>query len=457
MGVRGWALATASLLASAGCGGGATQQSAPMLPAQPAQVSEFPARSAAGPVGKYIKHVVIIVQENRSFENLFAGWPGADAPLTGMVAGQSKPIRLKAIPFLHHDIDHLWKNAMDDWDNGKMDGFENNLSHGLPTGDFPYAYLRHDAIRPYRAMAGQYVLADHMFPAMFGGSFTAHLTLVAGMTNETPVKAVVDLPNGSPWGCDAPSGTTTPSLDPQRVITPGGAGVPCFTQFDTMADTLDEKGVSWKYYAPNVLKYAAWSAFDAIKAVRYGPDWTKVQTPEWTVLLDAGSGNLPSVSWVTPNATDSDHPGEGTDYGPSWVAAVVNTIGKSKDWDSTAIIVVWDDWGGWYDNVPPPQPDFKGLGIRVPCIIISPYAKKGYVSHVQYEFGSILHFTEQVFGLRPLGPASAGYTDLRANSMLDAFDFTQKPRPYVVIPAKYPTSRYINQPQATQDDVPDDE
>ena len=442
------AVATVALLAAAGCGGAATQQTTPMLP------TAAVAQPMAVPVGNYIKHVVIIVQENRSFDNVFAGWPGSDSTMSGkattIVNGVPKTVTipLKAIPFLQKDIGHLWRNALAGWDNGKMDGFENNTSHAKPTGTYPYSYLRHDVIRPYRAMASQYVLADHMFPAMFGPSFTAHLTLIAGTTNEKPNKAVVDLPNGTPWGCDAPLGTNTPTLNEQRVITPGSGGFPCFTQFTTMADTLDEKGVSWKYYAPNILLYPAWSAFDAIKSVRYGPDWAKVQTPEWQVLLDAKNGTLPSMSWVTPDAQDSDHPGEGSDTGPSWVAAVVNSIGKSQYWDSTAIFVVWDDWGGWYDNVPPPQLDFKGLGIRVPCIVISPYAKKGYVSHVRYEFGSMLHFSEQVFGLRALGPASAGYTDLRANTMLDAFDFTQKPRAYVPIPAKYPMSYFENHPQS---------
>ena len=173
------------------------------------------------------------------------------------------------------------------------------------------------------------------------------------------------------------------------------------------------------------------------------------------MLVDAKNGALPSFSWVTPDAQDSDHPGEGSDTGPSWVAAVVNSIGESQYWDSTAIFIVWDDWGGWYDNVPPPQLDFKGLGIRVGCIVISPYAKKNYVSHVPYEFGSMLHFSEQAFGLRVLGPAAAGYTDLRANTMLDAFDFTQKPRAYVPIPAKYPMSYFENHPQSMR--APDDD
>jgi phospholipase C len=133
----------------------------------------------------------------------------------------------------------------------------------------------------------------------------------------------------------------------------------------------------------------------------------------------------------------------------------VNAVGEGPDWDSTAIVVLWDDWGGWYDNVPPPQLDFKGLGIRVPCIIISPYAKTNYVSHTRYEFSSILKFTEQAFSLPVLGAPADGYTDTRANSLVDSFNFTQKPRAFVKIPAKYPISYFLTHPQSMR--VPDDD
>lgn len=110
------------------------------------------------------------------------------------------------------------------------------------------------------------------------------------------------------------------------------------------------------------------------------------------------------------------------------MASVVNAIGKSSYWDSTAIIILWDDWGGFYDHVSPPQLDYEGLGFRVPMIIVSPYAKKGYVAHTQYEFGSILKFVETTFGLPSLGT-----TDVRAHNITDAFNFSQKPRPFVTI------------------------
>ena len=234
-------------------------------------------------------------------------------------------------------------------------------------------------------MAQQYTLADHMFPTEHGESFTAHLDLIAGTTNISPTVAIANLPTGQPWGCDSPQGTTTWTVNENRVVQNNGP-FPCFTQFQTMADSLDSAGVSWKYYAPYVTVNGGglWSEFDAISSVRYGKDWANVISPENNILKDAMNGQLASVSWVVPHGTDSDHPSWTSDTGPSWVASIVNTIGKSPLWTSTAVVVLWDDFGGWYDDVPPPQLDFVGLGIRVPCIIISPYAKANYVSHTQY-------------------------------------------------------------------------
>ena len=135
---------------------------------------------------------------------------------------------------------------------------------------------------------------------------------------------------------------------------------------------------------------------------------------------------------MIPDNEDSDHyaliGGKIVDNGPDWVASIVNAVGQSSYWDSTAIIVLWDDWGGFYDHVPPPHMDYVGLGFRVPMIIVSPYAKKGYVAHTQYEFGSLLKFIEVTFGL-----GSLGTTDVRANNINDAFNFKQKPRPFVPI------------------------
>jgi Phosphoesterase family len=210
-----------------------------------------------------------------------------------------------------------------------------------------------------------------------------------------------------------------------------------------------------------------WNAFDGISAVRYGSEWPNdnktpkpftcpvtancVSWPNTNIFCDiqgtttgvcptpnpSGPVALPAVSWVIPTGEESDHytvsNGKIVDTGPDWVSSVVNAVGKSKYWDSTAIIIVWDDWGGFWDHVPPPQLDYRGLGFRVPLIIVSPYAKKGYVSHTQYEFGSILKFMESTFGL-----ASLNTTDVRANDLTDSFDFTKKPRPFKTIPSQNP-------------------
>ena len=211
---------------------------------------------------------------------------------------------------------------------------------------------------------------------------------------------------------------------------------PCM-KYSTLRDLLDAKKITWKYYVPPLftggLAGSYWNAFDVIGPVRNGPEWTaNVSSPETNIFTDISKGTLPAMSWVSPNDQNSDHAGFGkADTGPAWVAKVVNAVGRSKYWKSTAIVVVWEDWGGWYDHVAPPQLDYRGLGFRVPMIVVSPYAKSAYVSHTQYEFGSIVRFTEDVWTLGRLGT-----TDTRATSIQDAFDFTQAPRAFVPIPTK---------------------
>ncbi|MGC1757844.1 MAG: alkaline phosphatase family protein [Candidatus Cybelea sp.] len=428
-------------LAAPGCSSSGSGNTLPVTPP-----SQGPPQT--GPEGKYIKHIVVIVQENRTFNDIFAGFKGADSTLYGYTHDGTK-VRLKAMTFKGPDVLHNWGNAMADWNGGGMNGFDRSLyTNGRPAGTYAYAYIQHTVVAPYWTMARQYTLADHMFPTMFGPTFTAHIDLIASTTNLTADEAEVDGPTGQPWGCDAPAGTRTLLLNPQRVET-GDGPFPCFTQYNTMADTLDDAQISWKYYAPEV-KYAGgrlWSPFAAIRKVRYGPDWQRnIISPQTTVLTDAANGKLAQVSWVIPDAADSDHAGSNSNKGPSWVAGVVNAIGESQYWSSTAIVVLWDDWGGWYDSVAPPQLGFVGLGIRVPCIIISPYAKAGYVSHTQYEFGSVLRLIEETFKLPSLGPAAGGYTDMRAHSLVDSFDFKQQPRGFKPIPAPYSPAYFLRQP-----------
>lgn len=439
------------------------------------------AKATSPQPGQYIKHVVIIVQENRTFENIFAGYPKADAPLTGtmLVNGNPTSVPLHAIDFNacneifggECDPGHSWSDALDDYDGGKMDGFATPAVYPFAAGTtFVYAHLQPSLVQPYWTMAQRYTLADHMFPTEFGQSFTGHLFLVSSNDEIKHDQAVVDNPNSQPWGCSAPRGTTSPTIVAPRKYE-NYTIYPCFTQWKTLADSLDDAKISWKYYAPGVgtrnssgsTGGSIWSVFDAISSVCHayykpceGADWNNnVVSPQTKILTLPSKGTLPAVTWVIPDYADSDHSENGSDAGPSWVAAVVNAIGKSKYWDSTAIFVVWDDWGGWYDNVAPPQRDFRGLGIRVPFLIVSPWAKRNYVSHTVYEFGSIIRFVNETFGLKPLGLESEGYTDTRAAKLDDSFDFTQRPQRFKVIPAKYSASRFLNEKPSLR--APDDD
>jgi len=394
---------------------------------------------------------------------------GASVPLQALTLAQSKT-----------DISHCWQDAVLAYDHGRMDGFYQEPPEKLtvagcpslrpPLGSgprSPYTYVPNGApsyvgeAGPYWSMAKEGALADHFFPTDFGPSFTAHQDLVAGTVEIAKYLSLVNYPGTltatggitykpGPWSCDSAPDIRTSTINARGVISPAAGPFPCFTQYRTLADTLDARKLAWRYYTPTQSGYPdgtyLWDPFAAIRSVRYGPDWANIITPQTKVLDDAKNGDLQSVTWVVPDGNDSDHSGPyANDHGPSWVAAVVNAVGHGPQWRSTAIVVLWDDWGGYYDGLRPPHRDYRGLGIRVPCIVISPYARKGYVSHTQYEFGSVLKLVEEILTLPSLAASSSfgtGYTDGRANSMVDMFDFTQRPRAFVTIPAKYPASTY---------------
>ena len=241
-------------------------------------------------------------------------------------------------------------------------------------------------------------------------------------------EALIDNPSYFPWGCDAQRQTVRTADHQKRggkVYSYGGP-FPCLT-YTTMRDLLDAKSVSWKFYADAGLKVAdgpeagIWSAFDAIKAVRYSSEWnTNVTRTNLDIFTDISNHRLPAVSWITPDGANSDHPAEQKRYG-----SVVGCIDRQRDrpepyWDSTAIVVVWDDWGGFYDHVSPPHPRNwqGGPGFRVPMLIVSPYVKP-HVDHTVYQFGSILRFVG-----RHLEPGVAGKQRRRhSTSIGNAFDF----------------------------------
>jgi phospholipase C len=194
-------------------------------------------------------------------------------------------------------------------------------------------------------------------------------------------------------------------------------------------DLLDVQMVTWRYYAPSA--GSIWTGPNAIQHIRSGPDWANVIIPQTQVLTDILNGQLAQVTWVIPDGADSDHAASNKGTGPSWVASIVNAIGTSQYWSDTAIIITWDDWGGWYDHVAPSIYDSYEYGFRVPLIIVSPYTKQGYVSHVTHDFGSILKFIEEIFKL-----PSLGYADARADDFSDCFDLSQTPITFQAIPAE---------------------
>ncbi|HEY5425495.1 MAG TPA: alkaline phosphatase family protein, partial [Candidatus Tumulicola sp.] len=318
-----------------------------------------------------------------------------------------------------------------------------------PAYNYPYQYVDPADIVPYWTLATQYALLDHLFQTQGSGSFTAHQDLIAGGTAIDDTNSIIDYPSEwSSWGCDAPPGTVTSLITKTDQYKAGKGPFPCFTySTGTLRDLLDAKGVSWKYYAPpytNNTVGALWNAFAAIDAVRHSPEWnTNIVTPEQKILDDVTNGQLPALSWVIPDQPDSDHPNgkNGADDGPSWVAQVVNAVGTSAYWKSTAIVVVWDDWGGFYDHVAPRQLDSGGLGFRVPAIVISPYVPAGQISSTPYEFGSILKFIETNFKL-----GSLHTTDVRATSIVNVFNFKQNPRAFRKIKAKRSLEYFRHEP-----------
>jgi phospholipase C len=320
------------------------------------------------------------------------------------------------------------------WDCGKA-GFTK-----CPNANPPYSYVPHDETQPYFFIGKQYVFADEMFPSNFdSGSFISHQYIIAAQASST-----VNYPVG-PWGCEGGSGSRIPTVTAQRTI--GGNVEPCFNN-TTLGDELDKAGVSWRYYTSTVNgSGGTWSAYQAIKHIYNGPDWkTNVVTPQTKFFSDVSNGALPAVSWITPTCQNSDHANCRSNTGPDWVASLVNAIGESQYWDSTAVFIFWDDYGGWYDHVPPQLVDYDGLGIRVPLLIVSPYAKKEYVSHVRYEHGSILKFVEDQWGLARLSAS-----DARANPIApDCFDFSQPPRAFTKIPSSRGKGYFLTQPLDTR-------
>jgi phospholipase C len=424
---------SALALAVSGCSAGGSLGGGPAAPAV-----RHAMRASTTP----IQHVVFIIQENRSFNNLFMRYPGAKTRSYGFDTKGNKIVLHATDLATAWDIDHFSPAFFAACDGTgtlpgtgcKMDGWNDELhGFGAPQ-NFAYAYVPESEVDPYWKMAKQYVLADRMYSSNFDGSFISHQFAIAAYADKA-----ADLPPTN-WGCEGGKQDKIPTWTAQRTY--GPSIVTCF-DIPTIGSEADAAGLTWRFYAGSIHGDGGlWSSYQANKGVYNGPDWkADVVNPPSQFLKDIAAGTLANVTWITPTFENSDHPGLDASGGPAWVASLVNAVGQSQFWNSTAIFVMWDDWGGLFDPVKPVHADTYGLGFRVPLLMVSPYAKQGYVTHVQYETASVLKFIEDNFGLAPLAAA-----DARANDPAgDAFDYSRQPRKFKKFGGSKPAAYWIRQ------------
>ena len=435
----------------------------------------FPSAAAAANGIHKIRHVVVIMQENRSFDSYFGTYPGAD----GIPAGVCVPDPAKRdCQKPYHDTsdrnaggphDHI--DAVRDVNGGRMDGFVKQARQGRHLScvthvDAPTCSLApsapdvmgyHDAreIPNYWAYARHFVLQDHMFESDTSWSLPAHLFMVSGWSAKCATK-------GDPMSCrPAVQAPGSPPGEPQNTT----GAIPDYAWTD-LTYLLHKNGVSWRYYvakggqpdcADNAMFCAPvpqssttpgiWNPLPWFDTVRQDHQLANV-APLQSFFAAARNGTLPSVAWITPAQAVSDHPPALVSASQAYVTGVINSIMRSKDWSSTAIFLAWDDWGGFYDHVKPPTVDAQGYGLRVPALVISPYARRGYIDHQVLSFDAYLKFIEDDFlhGQR-IDPKTDGRPDSRPNvrenarilgNLLADFDFTQKPRPPLLLPLHPP-------------------
>ena len=342
----------------------------------------------AGATSRPISHVVVVLQENHTFDNYFGTYPGADGIVGSPVCLPTAPGSTKCVAPFHSptltpaDMNHNRPAALADYHGGAMDGFV--YSEGSPA---TMGYFDRSDLPRYWAAAERYVLCDRYFTSVMSESAPNHLFLVAG--------------------------TCGGILDDK---------VPASVPFPPVFQSLDAKGISWKVYG-----FTKW--YERFAYVQGTPSARSRFGSAASFAKDLAGGALPSVSWVIGAPGGSEHPPANIQLGQNSVADdIVNPIGASPYWDSTALFVTWDDYGGFYDHVAPPQVDGVGYGFRVPCLVISPYARSGFVDPTVRDHASILRFVEDSFGLAPLSSRDAA-----ADGMGSAFDFTAPPRPFVRI------------------------
>lgn len=390
-----------------------------------------------------IKNIVFIVKENRTFDHMFGRFPGAEGTRVGVTC-DGKKVRLRRATPKEYGADHSFVAGLTAVNGGQMNCFDIIRSGSI---DRSYNQYYEEDIPNYYRYARNFTLADRFFSSIYGPTGVEHLWIISGQSDrfvdhERPGQFGTGKPREN---CDdkeelawsfkeltdsqediAYELEERPAID-ELVRRFWEERWPCI-DITTLPDQLQERGLSWRYYDggnPYV------QVMRMIKHIRNSDMWDNV-VPESTFIKDAQAGELPSMSWVIPPYPESDHPGGKNPYsicqGENWTVRTINAIMQGPQWEQTAIFLTWDDFGGFYDHVPPPHVDLYGLGPRVPMLIISPWAKPGYVDSRTYEFSSVLRFATDLFGLGMLPGRVA-----RSNNMLGAFDFEQRPNEPLVL------------------------
>lgn len=462
--------------------GGFPQTGKVIMPAAGAPVTNpvlaTPAPAIIAPRGDIhnIKHIIIIMQENRSFDSYFGTFPGADGiPMQNGIPTVCvpDPESGQCVKPYHDTNDknlggpHGKPDAIMDIHDGKMDGFIKSQENGIKgcssqfnpacsLGSTPDVMGYHDAheIPNYWAYAQNFVLQDHMFEPNASWSLPDHLFMVSGWSAKckttNPMSCVNELQN--------------PESLQKRQYRVTQVRKPIYAWTD-LTYLLYKNNISWAYYVadgttPDCADDSSmfctpmpqhhgtpeiWNPLPWFVTVKQDNQLGNIQ-PLSDFYTAAKNGTLPAVAWIVPNGKDSEHPPSLVSDGQAYVTGLINAIMQSPDWNSTAIFLAWDDWGGFYDHVVPPHIDQNGYGLRVPGIVISPYAKKGTIDHQTLSFDAYLKFIEDDFlnGQR-IDPTTDGRPDPRPNvrenvsqlgNLLDDFDFNQTPRAPLILPVR---------------------
>jgi phospholipase C len=397
------------------------------------------ARASAVRTGWPIKRVLYVMQENRSFDHVLGAFPGVNGATTGRLLGREVPL-VRCPQWLPGDLPHNLQAAFDSINGGRMDnfilpGFEDEELAAVAEV-YAYSQLHRDDVPNYHHWAARYVVCDNFFASVPGPSYPNHLYFVAGDSNgiyDNPENAgFVPMPGGGrwkSWGCDAKEDAFV------RIVLADGRVAetrPCL-DIPTVGDQLEDAGIPWAYYSaqPGQSGYI-WNAYAAFPSVRTTEVWTRRIRPTDQLIEHIERGALPAVTWVTPVYPLSDHPAWSSSHAHNWLTDVVNAVMRSPMWEHTAIFITWDEWGGFYDHVPPPERAGIPLGIRVPMLVISPFAREGYVDRAVGEFSSPLKFIQANWGLEHHTPRIRSTHDFS-----HVFDFDRPPRPPDPQPPKH--------------------